>query len=324
MRAFCALGSVAAVLLFMPVIASAQVLYLDNFDTDTSANWTINARNPGDDRATFSFDYSTSFIPPAPGSGGTTRGLKLEANLADGVFSGVSVSPNGQSFSGSYVMRFHAWQNFNGPMPLGGNGSTQLTTAGVSTSGANAQWPGGTVDSVMVGVTGDGGSSIDYRAYVGGPSFTGAPLTETSGAYAAGTGVGVRNNTDPYYAPLGGGTPPADQRTAFPQQTGSAGAGAPAFAWREWVITVDNGTVTWSIDNRLLATISPTTSPDPFSTDGNIFLGQSDINDASSSDPNDTFLLFGLIDNLQVTVIPEPAGLPLLALGALACLRRRR
>jgi hypothetical protein len=82
--------------------------------------------------------------------------------------------------------------------------------------------------------------------------------------------------------------------------------------------------VTWSVDNRLLATVSPTTSTDPYSTEGNVFLGYSDINATSSNDPNDRFLLFGLIDNFQVTVIPEPAGLPLLALGALACLRRRR
>jgi hypothetical protein len=263
-------------------------------------------------------------IPSAPGSGGTTSGLKLLANLGDGVFSGLSVSPAGQSFTGNYQVRFQAWQNFNGPAPAGGNGSTQLTTAGISTNGSTAQWPGGTVDSVFFGVTGDGGSNIDYRAYVGGPSFNGAPLTTTSGAYAAGTGTNSRDAADPYYAPLGGGTPPVNQTTAFPQQTGSAGPGAPAFAWRDWVITVDNGTVTWSVDNRLLATVSPATSADPFSTDGNIFLGYSDINGTSSTDPNDRFLLFGLIDNLRVTAIPEPAGLPLLALGALACFRRRR
>ena len=68
------LGSVAAVLLVTPVVASAQVLYLDNFDTDTSINWAVNARNPGNDVAEFAFDYSSVGIPPAPGSGGTTLG----------------------------------------------------------------------------------------------------------------------------------------------------------------------------------------------------------------------------------------------------------
>ena len=99
-----------------------------------------------------------------------TRGLKLQANQSSGVFGGVSVSPNGQSFFGDYVLQFDWWENFNGPAPVGGSGSTQLGTFGVGTSGTSPQWPGGTQDSIWFGGTGDGNSSSDWRAYSPAPA----------------------------------------------------------------------------------------------------------------------------------------------------------
>ena len=53
--------------------------------------------------------------------------------------------------------------NFNGGFPGGGSGSTQMTVGGIGTNGTSAQFPGGTLQSVMVGATGDGGSASDYR-----------------------------------------------------------------------------------------------------------------------------------------------------------------
>ena len=47
---------------------------------------------------------STVGIPSAPGSGGTTRGMKMEANVpGTAVFSGMSMSPNGVSINGNPV-----------------------------------------------------------------------------------------------------------------------------------------------------------------------------------------------------------------------------
>ena len=79
--------------------AQTQV-FSENFDTDHSLDgtWvtnTIGGYNP----VNLYFDYSTVGIPPAPHStGGTTRGLKLQANLDVAVQafpSGCSVSPLG-------------------------------------------------------------------------------------------------------------------------------------------------------------------------------------------------------------------------------------
>ena len=54
-----------------------------------------------DAAADFFFDYSSVGIPAAPNGAGT-RGLKLQANLTNGIFSGMSVSPTGQNFTGDY------------------------------------------------------------------------------------------------------------------------------------------------------------------------------------------------------------------------------
>ena len=104
--------------LVLPRLTFAAVFFSDNFEVDPSANWTVNKGPATTDEAHgFFFDYSTVGIPAAP-SGAGTRGLKLQANQSSGVFGGVSVSPNGQSFSGDYVLLFDWWENFNGPPRL--------------------------------------------------------------------------------------------------------------------------------------------------------------------------------------------------------------
>src|SRR5688572_8425455 len=80
-------------------------IYSQNFDANDSNNWHVNDNGIGDNAANFFFDYSTVGIPPAPRSAGTTRGLKLGANLNDGsggneLDPAISVSPMGRSFTG--------------------------------------------------------------------------------------------------------------------------------------------------------------------------------------------------------------------------------
>src|SRR3954451_3910976 len=111
--------------------ASAAILYSDNFNVDTSANWTVNiapstpAAVATQQQATFAYDYSALGIPAAPGSG-DTLGLRLRANIPGGaanpvtnrpagVTSGLSVSPIGQNSGTKYQVSFYAWSNFNGP-----------------------------------------------------------------------------------------------------------------------------------------------------------------------------------------------------------------
>src|ERR1051325_2326463 len=168
-----------------------QVLYSENFDSPDSANnWTVNAASSRD-TAEFAFDYSTVGVPAAPNSNGTTLGLLLRANrpLDVGALSGVSVSPNGQTFTGNYLLEFDLWENFPGPAPGGGAGSTQLTGAGIMTSGSVPHYAG-SGDGLWFAATGEGqASSADYRVYLGGVNQT------TTSLYAAGS----QNESATYY-----------------------------------------------------------------------------------------------------------------------------
>jgi hypothetical protein len=304
------LAGIAA--LSVPALALGTI-WSENFDIDPTANWTVNG-GPSDETANFFFDYSSVGIPSAPNSAGTTRGMKLQANLTDGIFGGFSVSPTGQSFIGDYTLRFDWWANFNGPFPGGGNGSTNLSTFGAGTSGTVTQWPGGTQDSVWFGATGDGGSAADYRAY-----SSAAPTSYPSGNAVYAAPGGAINNTNAYYSVFGGVTAPAAQVTLFPQQTGTTQVGAAGMQWHDVEIRKYGSTMTWLIDGLLIATIDLNTVT---LGGNNIFFGHSDINATSSNDPNDVHLLFTLIDNVRV--IPEPSSLSLVGLAAAMGLRRRR
>ena len=63
-------------------------LYTQDFEADSTASWTING-GLSDYAANFFFDYSSVGIPAAP-SGAGTHGMKLQSNLTNGVFAGMS------------------------------------------------------------------------------------------------------------------------------------------------------------------------------------------------------------------------------------------
>jgi hypothetical protein len=314
--AFCAIA------LALSSDSQAAPFYSNNFQVDTTANWTVNKAPATTDEAhDFFFDYSTIGIPSAP-SGTGTRGLKLQANQSSGVFGGVSVSPNGQNFSGNYTVLFDWWGNFNGPFPVGGSGSTQLSTFGVGTSGTVAQWPGGTQDSIWFGGTVDGNSSSDWRAYSPAPTGATRYADTVPGIYAAGIQAGSSNQSDPYYASFGNVAAPAAQLALFPQQTGNTLVGSAGMEWHQVQITKGSSTVTWKVDGITIATVP--TADDNVLTGNNIFFGHSDTNATSSTDVNDGALLFTVIDNVRV--VPEPSSILLCSLAALAAgvVRRQR
>ncbi|MBP7937769.1 MAG: PEP-CTERM sorting domain-containing protein [Phycisphaerae bacterium] len=307
-----------AALAAAPGAVLAAPLYQQDFEVDSSASWIVNKGPATTDEAhDFFFDYSTVGIPAAP-SGAGTRGVKLQANQSSGVFGGMSVSPMGQSFAGDYEVTFDWWENFNGPFPVGGSGSTQLGTFGLDTSGTVAQWPGGTQDSIWFGATGDGNSSSDWRAYS--PTAPTRYTDTAAGIYAAGAVAGSSNGSNAYYSSFGNVAAPAAQSALFPQQSGNTLVGSAGMEWHRVSIKKQGGSVTWTVDGILIATVP--VGDDTALTGNNIFFGRSDTNATSSTDVNDVNLLFTLIDNVVVT--PEPASLALLAMGGLALRCRRR
>lgn len=303
----------------LPSVVTAQVAFSDDFDVNHTANWTVNTGGGTSvSTANAFFDYSTVGIPSAPHStGGTTLGMKLNANnvVASQALGGVSVSPIGQSFTGDYQLRMDMWLNFIGPAPGGGSGSTQITGAGIGTSGTTANYAG-VANGIWFAGTGDGNSAADYRAYT--PSNPAGHTTASPGVYAAGS----QNNSSAFYTALfPTRTAPAAQTTLFASQTGSALAGSLGWAWHDIIINKTGNMVTWNIDGTLIASLDASTNG--VLSGSNIMLVQSDINTTASTDANGTTLNFGLFDNLVVTV-PEPATGSLFVLGASAIYLARK
>ena len=316
-------------------VSQANVLFSDNFDVDSTANWSFFSNKAGDtasqadggSAADFFFDYSTVGIASANGSGGTTRGLRMQTAIAGttgaALQNGMSVSPLNLNVTGDYTLKFDAWLNYNGPAPAGGSGSTHLTLAGIGVTGTALVAPVPGLTGTAFGTTGDGGSTIDWRAYNGSSAVLDPALNP--GTYAAGNvsgSSGSYNNTDPYYTNLfaGSAIPAAQSALAPATQIGASAAGTTAFGWHQWEVNRTGSVVTWKVDGNLIATVSNG------ATGGNsFFLGQSDINTGLSTDPNSVLFQFGLVDNVVVyDAVPEPATMTVLGLAALAALKRRK
>ena len=282
---------------------SGIVVFQDDFDTNSAANWLTN-RTSADTRLAFNYNYAADGILSAPHSvGGTTRAVKMEANLSAGVAAAINLSPVAQSFSGNYKLRFDMWINANGPFPLGGLGSSQFITAGVGTTGSKVQWTGAgtTADGVWFAVDGEGqagdtSTTSDFNAYAGTTS-----QATTTGVYAAGTASNARGNLHPYYATEfpGGQTAPALQQANYAQQTGALEVGTVGFVWRQVLINKEGNVVEWYIDDFKIAAL--TNAP---LAGNNIFIGYWD---PFTSLSDNTALSFGLVDNVRVEV---PAVVP--------------
>jgi hypothetical protein len=298
-----------------------EILFFDNFNGTPAAAWNVNA-STANDRAVFLFDYGTLGIPSAPRSGSSHIGVMLQANrpVGAGALSGVSISPVGQHFTGDYEVRYDLWQNFPGPFPAGGTGSTQLTGAGIMTAGNVATFAGAG-DGLWFAATGDGGSTLDYRGYVKGANQS---TTSTAVNYAAGS----QAESAAYYNTFGNvSAPPAAQLTLNPTPTGNTAVGSLGMAWHDVRITKIGNTVTWAVDGKLIATADIAAAQgvagSAFGGD-NILFAQADINATQTTTALDP-LLFGLIDNVTVvTVVPEPSTYALMGTGALLLLARAR
>jgi GH25 family lysozyme M1 (1,4-beta-N-acetylmuramidase) len=281
--------------LFTPVFS-------DNFDTNSGANWTLNQSTNNNTRASFAYDYAGYGIPSAPRSvGGTTKGVKFEANYTGAGVAALNISPIGQSFSGNYRLHYDMWINANGPFPLGGTGSTQLQTAGLGTAGNRVEWNSGASDGVFFAIDGEGqatDTSPDIRAYIG------TTLQNTnSGVYVGGTNTSIRRCSDPYYANVfpGGQTAPVVQG-----QSGALAGGTVGFAWRDVVINKNGNVIEWFIDGLKICSVTNVL------TSSNIFVGYWDPFTSLSDNTN---LSFGLVDNLRVEV---PAVAPAITSQPLA------
>ncbi|MEO2045866.1 MAG: PEP-CTERM sorting domain-containing protein [Pirellulales bacterium] len=318
------LGVVCLATLALMVSPSVgQVLYTQDFDVDDTANWTQNLSGVTDSNAVIFFDYSSVGIPAAPNSsGGSTRGMKLQANLFSNAFGGFSVSPTGESFTGDYVLSYDMWQSYHGVsfvepvdiFPAGGgiirgqsSGGTNLGYGGILSSGTFSN-SAGSSDSVFFSATGDGDSGSDYRVYSSDRDYSyQSPPVDAIDEDATYFG-GSRNaaSSTLYTDNFGGESPTAAQAALFPNEMvlhpdNVTDEGVIGFAWREHTITKLGDTVTWAVDGIDLIQLDISNFAIP--TGGNnILFGHGDINNGSSGNAQAFDLLFTLVDNVKVEV----------------------
>ncbi len=280
------------------------VLFADSFDVDTSANWNLfwgAANGVADYTADWAFDHGavpytfndvTSLIPPAPNSpDGSTQGVRFTVNNNDaGAFTAaVNIYPKGQSFAGDFALKFDLWLNHpGGAGGIGSAGSTQFAIFGLNHLGTQVNWAAPSAsssDGLWFGADGEGGTSADFRAYLGNLGGTPTDLT-----LAGASGMAASNNVAATYQNL------------FPSSRFET-TGAPGKNWVEAELRQTNNRVLWILDGQVIAL---RTNSSTF-TSGAIMLGFMDPFSSIANPAEDAFVLF---DNVRVENLALPALLP--------------
>jgi hypothetical protein len=335
----------ATVMVLGSAIAHAATL---TFDVNDGGAWTTGTGAGANSSVTYGFDYSSLGIPQAPGSS-TTTAVVLRSNTNSGAAAaqGITISPNGLSLAGDYVIRAMIWGNSVGGWTTAGavssgTGSSQMVGLGVGYGGGTL-WRGGATtgggSGVWFATCIEGGFSAasttvrDYSAFVGSGASVANFITATSSVYPnafyAGSGTNAQDNFNSYYTAafpsrlvndINSGTWATTQNQTL--LTGTLTAGIPGMAWREYSIARSGSTVTWSIDATPIATLSGTA----LTLDGPTSLTYFD---PTSGVANPQGLVFGLVSSYVVETVPEPTTIGLLAAAAAGAMpllswRRRR
>lgn len=249
--------------------------------------------------SSFSVGASNFSLAEAPRmiSGSTaTTGILLKSNKGDATAAVSSINlilgAAAQSFTGHYIFSYDLYMR--APVPAIGNGTefnlfgVGRTTAGTS-FGRNNRLTAG--EGTWGWIDTDGGNG------------TGT----TSGDFA------IRKGTD------SANLAQFDNLDSIAQSTFTtptyAVAGTPGNNWTKVDIEVNNGTAIVSFNGVQFFT--QTTNL----TDGFAWIGYEDPFSSVSLDPTNNW---GLIDNITVTAVPEPATMAIVGLGALAALKRRK
>ena len=276
------------------VPATHPLLFADDFETDSSAQWSLfwgASNNIPDYTAQWNFDHTllpntfngaTTLIPPAPNSPkGASHALRLSVNNNDtsASIAALNLYPKNQSFRDNFALKFDLWLNYPGDVGgINSTGSTQHAIFGIDHLGTQPNWAAPTAassDGIWFGVDGEGGASRDYMAFVGNSS---SRPTELLGLAAS--GLAESNNSAPFYQAL---FPPNRFETA----------GAPGKNWVEVELRQTNNTIIWLLDGSVVAQRLNTSS----FTAGTIMLGFMDTFNSIANPASDAFVLF---DNVRV------------------------
>lgn len=272
------------------------VPFTANFESDQSANFTVKIQSSTNDaNANFNYDSSTHVqangpaitIGAAPNTvGGTTKVLRLNANLADATDTdAVDVYPTVTGLGANWAMTWDCWQNYNGPA-AGGTGSTMMllfgATSAVTIGPVALTTPSIAGDGFYMTMSGEGGALADYRFYSG----TGTIAANNAGA--TWLGGAFYNNLDLVWS---------DPTTGFFPSPAFETAGAMGKAWMTMKLAVNGTAATFSIKrltDSAFTTVATATVP---ATATKPFIGFSDINAGLPGFVTDQFVL---VDNLTV------------------------
>lgn len=276
-------------------VATASMVITDNFETDTSANYTVVNDGTPNGTTLFAYDYVAAGIPLAPRSGvGDKGGLRMTANDSAAAVDAFTAFHNTTVSAPHYQLKVDVYWKWSGTA-----GTTEHAHVGVGGDGVtfNQLFTPISGSGSYIAFDGDGGSTSDYRWFLD----------------SAHGGLTTVPNSDPSYLGHGSNNTGAFYQSLFPSPPATV-AGSPGNIWTTVTIDVNSGTISYYFDGQL--TMQGTYTGN---LDGKVSLGIADAF-ASSVDPGTVFLYY---DNLTVEVIPEPASLTLLALCGLLVLRRR-
>ena len=284
------------------------VLWSDDFSADSSANYTVqfgSGNNVSDYSASFAFDYSGWYVPPAPHSSGDTHGLVLNVNKNDSTAlgaAGLNLYPTGKTFSGNYALRFDMY------LFCGDSGTTEYSIFGLNHDGAHTNWfrssNYGYTNSIYDGVWGaiesDASGTDDYALFTG-PTVTNSGIMGPTYRARAGAGAFMSVFKSPPFSPgfrTGGAIPggsPANLVTP---------SGAQAPTWADVELAQVGNQVTLRINHTVIFQYNNTVA----ATSGNIMLGYDDAYDSVGNS-------YGVIyDNARVvqlfppTIVAQPAS----------------
>lgn len=265
---------------------TGQILFSENFDTDSSASWTIRSgmgNGVEDQLVGFAYDYvSLDAIPPAPN--GSNLGLKMTVNKFEATAlgaAGVNVYPNGRTFSGDYAVRFQMYLLMNG-----GAGTTEHALVGINHSGTKANWVRQSAGAIVNPAVDNDGV---YAALVAdGSLVNGLGHVIYRGDGAANPALQVAN-VDPIDLTEFFKSPPYLGTTGLSGSPANT-SGSDTKNWVDVELKQVGTTVTLSINKTPILTYANTSA----FTSGNIMLGYNDQFD-SIGDVGAVF-----IDNLRV------------------------
>jgi len=324
-RKLATLALAGAASLVTSVAPAQTVIYSDDFETDTSANYSVRAIDQGnaaDYNVFFATNYNATTFPrfgvnttiPVAPSGAGGRGVKMFVNKndANAQIAAINIYPNiSQPFTNDYALKVDMFLGYNGPA-AGGTGSTEFGMFGINHTGTQTNWnaPGVSVsDGAWFAITGEGGAAQDYRSFVGDGAGFEQRFTLESGGFFDRDTDGTAEEELFYTSDL----PTLPFWLMFPTNTVGETPGVPGKQWVKVEVRQRTNSdaggylTTWLMNNYVIARHTNVTLIAGVTNAGTVMLGNMDNFASIASPAIDNYVIY---DNLSVVDLQGAPDLP--------------